>query len=146
EVTCKALDLAPDFTDAPAAAAAIADEVLTAGPVEVGVAATHRCTLELARTVRRAGSQTVNLGPKDVILVTGGARGVTAEAAVALAETYAPTLVLTGRTPSPTPEPEYLNGVTGEPEMKKAIADALGGEANPRSVGDLYKKVIAQRE
>src|SRR5207244_9557571 len=120
--------------------------VLTAGPVEVGVAATHRCTLELARTVRRAGSQTVSLGPKDVILVTGGARGVTAEAAVALAETYAPTLVLTGRTPAPGPEPEYLAGLTTETEMKKAIAEALGNGAAPRAVGELYQKVLAQRE
>jgi acyl transferase domain-containing protein/NADP-dependent 3-hydroxy acid dehydrogenase YdfG/acyl carrier protein len=146
EVTGKAIDLSPDFTDVPAAAAAVADEVLTAGPMEVGIAATHRCTLELARTVRRAGSQTVNLGTKDVILVTGGARGVTAEAAVALAETYAPTLVLTGRTPAPGPEPEYLAGVTAEAEVKKAIASKLGPDAGPKAIGEQYQKVTAQRE
>src|SRR5947209_4839493 len=114
--------------------------------MEVGIAATHRCTLELARTVRRAGSQTVSLGPKDVILVTGGARGVTAEAAVALAETYAPTLVLTGRTPAPGPEPEYLAGVTAEAEVKKAIAAKLGPDAGPKAIGEQYQKVTAQRE
>ncbi|HSQ56684.1 MAG TPA: acyltransferase domain-containing protein, partial [Gemmata sp.] len=105
EVYCKAIDLAPGFEAVHADAAAAVDEILTAGPIEVGIAPTHRCTLELARTVRRPSSQLINLGPKDVILVTGGARGVTAEVAVALAETYSPTLVLTGRTPMPAAEP-----------------------------------------
>ncbi len=145
EVNCKALDLSVACTDPAAAAAAVADEVLSAGPTEIGIAPTHRCTLELARTARRPNAQLINLGARDVILVTGGARGVTAEVAVALAETYCPTLVLTGSTPAPAPEPEYLAGLTAEADMKKAIADALG-EATPRAVGDQYKKVVAQRE
>jgi NAD(P)-dependent dehydrogenase (short-subunit alcohol dehydrogenase family) len=146
EVHCKAVDLSAAFTVPQAAAAALADEILSAGPAEVGVAPTHRCTLELARTVRRPGHQLINLGSKDVILVTGGARGVTAEVAVALAETYSPTLVLTGRTPVPGPEPEWLAGRTGEAELKKAIAEKLGPEAGPRQVGEQYHKVVAQRE
>ncbi|MBM3980344.1 MAG: SDR family NAD(P)-dependent oxidoreductase, partial [Planctomycetes bacterium] len=146
EVTCKALDLSPAVTDPAAGAAAVVDEVLSTGPVEIGIAANHRCVLELARTARRPNAQLINLGTRDVVLVTGGARGVTAEVAVALAETYCPTLVLTGRTPAPTAEPEYLAGVTGETEMKAAIAAALGADANPRAIGDLYKKVLAQRE
>jgi NAD(P)-dependent dehydrogenase (short-subunit alcohol dehydrogenase family) len=146
EVSCKAIDLAPAVSDPNAAAPVVVDEILCAGPTEVGIAANHRCTLELARTARRPNSQLINLGARDVILVTGGARGVTAEVAVALAETYCPTLILTGRTPTPTPEPEYLVGVTGEPEMKAAITSALGSGATPRAAGDLYKKVLAQRE
>ena len=146
EVNCKALDLSVACTDTVVAAAAVADEVLAVGPVEIGIAPTHRCSLELARTARRPNTQLISLGARDVILVTGGARGVTSEVAVMLAETYnGPTLVLTGRTPAPTPEPEYLAGLTVEADMKKAIADALG-DAPPRTVGDLYKKVIAQRE
>ncbi len=63
---------------------AVVDEVLSAGPTEIGIASTHRCTLELARTARRPNTQLINLAARDVIRVTG-ARGVTAEAAVALA-------------------------------------------------------------
>jgi acyl transferase domain-containing protein/acyl carrier protein len=146
EVACKAIDLDPGFAATPVAAAAVVDEMLSAGPAEVGISRTHRCTLELARTVRRPGPQLINLGPKDVILVTGGARGVTAEAAVALAETYAPTVVLTGRTPTPGPEPEWLNGLTAEADLKKAIAKKLGPSAGPRQVGEQYHLVVAQRE
>ena len=146
EVACKALDLSAAFADPVAAGIAVVDEVLSAGPAEVGIAPTHRCTLELARTARRPNAQLINLGARDVILVTGGARGVTAEVVVALAETYGATFVLTGRTPAPTAEPGYLAGLTAEADMKKAIADALGGDAAPRTVGDAYKKVVAQRE
>ena len=146
EVNCKAIDLDAAFDDPAAAAAALADEALIAGPLEVGIGATHRCALELARTVRRASSQTVGLGAKDVVLVTGGARGVTAEAAVALAETFTPTLILTGRTPPPTPEPDWVAGLTAEADLKKAIADKLGADGGPKQIGEQYHKLVAQRE
>jgi NAD(P)-dependent dehydrogenase (short-subunit alcohol dehydrogenase family) len=102
--------------------------------------------MELARTVRRQGPQLISLGAKDVILVTGGARGVTAEAAVALAETYGPTMILTGRTPTPGPEPDWLAGLTTEAEIKKAIAAKLGPAAGPRQMGEQYHLHVAQRE
>ncbi|HEV3439043.1 MAG TPA: SDR family NAD(P)-dependent oxidoreductase [Gemmata sp.] len=146
EVSCKAIDLAPTFSIPQAAGAAIVDEILASGPVEVGITPTHRCTLELARTVRRPGNQLINLVARDVILITGGARGVTAEVAVALAETYSATLILTGRTPTPTPEPDWLVGLTIESELKKAIAAKLGSDASPKQVGEQYHKTIAQRE
>jgi NAD(P)-dependent dehydrogenase (short-subunit alcohol dehydrogenase family) len=146
EVSCKAIDLDPAFDTPPVAAAAVVDEMLSVGPAEVGIARTHRCTLDLARTIRRPGPQLINLGSKDVILVTGGARGVTAETAVALAETYRPTLILTGRTPPPGPEPEWLTGLTSEADLKQAITAKLGPSAGPRQVGEQYHLVIAQRE
>lgn len=145
EVQCKALDLAPGVADA-AGAGALADELLSAGPTEVGIAAAHRVTLELARTARRPGAQQLTLGPADVVLVTGGARGVTADAVVALAETYKPTLVLTGRTPAPGPEPAHLAGLTDEAALKRALTEALGPGAAPRAVGEQYKRLVAQRE
>jgi NAD(P)-dependent dehydrogenase (short-subunit alcohol dehydrogenase family) len=82
-----------------------------------------------------------------VVLVTGGARGVTAEAAVALAGAFKPTLILTGRTPPPTgPEPAWLAGLTDEAALKKAIAEHLKGDATPKAVGEYHAKVTAQRE
>ena len=146
EVSCKAIDLDESFADPVAAAAALVDEILTAGPVEVGIGATHRCALELARTVRRPGTHSIQLGPKDVVLVTGGARGVTAEAAAAIAEAFGCTLVLTGRTPPPGVEPDWLAGLASEAELKGAIAEKLGAEAGPRQIGEQYQKIVAQRE
>ncbi|MBY0512614.1 MAG: SDR family NAD(P)-dependent oxidoreductase, partial [Gemmataceae bacterium] len=146
ELTVKAIDLSPAFADLDAAAAAVVDEVLTAGPLEVGIAPTHRCALELARTVRRTSAQTFALDSTDVVLVTGGARGVTAEAAVALAEQFGPTLILTGRTPSPGPEPEWLAGLHAEADVKKAIMARLGPDAGPAQIREQYQKVVNQRE
>ena len=149
EVAHKAIDVAPEFADADPtqSAAAVTEEILFAGPVEVGVSAEHRCTLELVRTVRRQGTTAPVFGPRDVVIVTGGARGVTAEAAVALAEVYQPTLILTGRTPPFTgPEPDWIRPHTDEAAMKKAIADHLGANATPKAVGEYYAKVLGQRE
>ncbi len=146
EVSCKASDLDPAFTDTGAAAAAIADEVSAAGSVEVGIAATHRCALELARTVRRPDGAPFGLGPNDVVVITGGARGVTAEAALALAEAYHPTLILTGRTTPPEPEPEWLAPLMSEAEIKAAIASRLAPGSGPRQIGEQYHKLVAQRE
>ncbi len=149
ELAYKAIDLSAKFADAKpaAAAAALAEELLLAGPVEVGISAAHRCTLELARTVRRQSATAQALTAKDVVLVTGGARGVTAEVAVALAEVYQTTLILTGRTPAPVgPEPSWLAGLSEESAVKKAIAEHLGMGATPKAVGEFYARVKAQRE
>ena len=149
ELGYKALDVAAAYAhqSPAAAAAALLDELCLAGPIEVGIGARHRCTLELARTARRPVTGSPVLGPKDVVLVTGGARGVTAEVAVALAEAFQCTLVLTGRTPvAAGPEPEFLRGLTDESAIKRAILENLGAAATPKSVGESYAKTLAQRE
>ena len=148
ELAYKALDVAANFaTKTPeAAAATLLDELLLAGPTEVGITARHRCTIELARTARRPVAGAPVLGAKDVVVVTGGARGVTAEVAVALAEAFRCTLILTGRTPAGTPEPEAIRGVTDEAALKRAIMSHLGPTATPKSVGELYARTLAQRE
>ncbi|MCZ2340221.1 MAG: SDR family NAD(P)-dependent oxidoreductase [Bacteroidales bacterium] len=149
ETSCKAIDIAPAFVEnAPdGAVEAICDELLTIGPVEVGISASHRCTLELARSVGRSPDRPPVFGPQDIVLITGGARGVTAEVAVALAEASHATLILTGRTPAPTgPEPDWLRDQTQETGMKKAIADHLGAAATLQAVGEYYNRVMAQRE
>ncbi len=149
EISCKAIDVMPAYiADEPAGAAtAVIEEVLGGGPIEVGISPTHRCTLELARTVRRMTAQSFSLGPKDVVLITGGARGVTAEAAIALAHAYKCTLVLTGRTPTPAgPELAWSAGIVDEAALKKAIVDHLGADATPKLINEQFAKIVSQRE
>ena len=149
EISCKAIDIMPAYiADEPAkAATATIEEILGGGPIEVGISPTHRCTLELARTVRRMTAQSFSLGPKDVVLITGGARGVTAEAAVALAQAYKCTLVLTGRTPTPSgPEPVWALGIVDEVALRKAIVDHLGADATPKLINEQFAKIVSQRE
>ena len=81
-----------------------------------------------------------------MIVATGGARGVTAEAAVALARAFRPTLVLLGRSPAPEREPDWLAPLTAEAEIKRALGLRLNGDASPRVIGEQYRQLTAQRE
>ncbi len=83
------------------------------GPVEVGLArdaAAHPGTHG-----RTAGRRTATpFQPGDAIVLSGGARGVTAEVAVALARAFRPTLVLLGR----TSEPSSRTGLARRPDQR----------------------------
>jgi NAD(P)-dependent dehydrogenase (short-subunit alcohol dehydrogenase family)/acyl carrier protein len=146
EVACKAIDLGSDFPSVAAAATAIVEELLLAGPVEVGLSHAGRWTLELRpdADAREYGPPVFTAG--DVIVVSGGARGVTAEAAVALAEAYHAILVLLGRSPEPQPEPEWLVPLAGEAEIKRALVLQANGNASLKLVGEQYREVAAARE
>ena len=149
DVACKAVDLAPGYPleEPGLAAASVVEELLCAGPTEVGLSSTLRCRLELARSVGRPSDRPFVFRPEDIVLVTGGGRGVTAEVAVALANACRPTLILTGRTPVPaSSEPDWAQPHQDEAELKKAIAQNLGAMATPKAVGDEYSRLVAQRE
>ena len=72
----------------------------------------------------------------DVVVVTGGARGVTAEVAVALAGAFRPTLVLLGRSAEPTAEPDWLAPLRDEAEIKRALHAQARGPATPQAIGE----------
>jgi len=145
EVHCKALDLAENFPDLDEAVLAIADELLASGPDEVGIAAAGRCTLQLTERPLAANDWQAPLQRGDVLLVSGGARGVTAECCVALGQALAPTLVLLGRSPLPQPETETLAKLTTEAEIKRALL-AMSHKSSPREIGEQYRALLANRE
>jgi NAD(P)-dependent dehydrogenase (short-subunit alcohol dehydrogenase family) len=145
QVACKALDLDPAL-DPAAAAEAVVEELFLDGPAEVGIGGTGRCTLELVSSLLPAGGAAPPFGPQDVIVITGGARGVTAEVAVALAESGRPTLVLLGRSPAPAPEPPELAACTDEPALKRTLAAQARGAATPRQIDEQCRAVLAGRE
>ncbi len=146
-VRVRALDVASAWTDLAAVADAVVREFGVGGPVEVGLDASTRRGLDLvSETVARAEWSS---GEGDVIVISGGARGVTAEVAAALAGHNAPTLVLLGRSPAPETEPSWLDGMEVESEIKRALI-ANGFEASakptPPQVESAYARCIADRE
>ena len=145
EVTCRAIDVSPDDPNLDALAAALADELLRATPIEVGVTSQSRMTIELCDSTSPP-IQPGLLSPSDVIVISGGGRGVTAEAALALAETNRPTLVLLGRSPAPDAEPDWLHGLSDEAEIKRALIARSNGNASPREIGRQYDELRAARE
>ena len=147
EVHCKAIDLDPALGNGQEAAALLVDEILRGNSGEVGIGASRRKTLSL---------ETVALNPEELksppitsgelVVVTGGARGVTAEVAVALAEAYRPTLVLLGRSPVPETEPNWLAHLQDETEIKRALASRANGHGSPQLIGEQFRKLAANRE
>jgi acyl transferase domain-containing protein/acyl carrier protein len=145
EVSCKAIDLGA-FPTSAAAAGAVAVEMLRRGPVEVGLSAEGRLGLKLAPLAAAPAPVEPVVNEGDVVVVTGGGRGVTAAAALALAKQYRPFLVLLGRSPEPQQEPAWLAPLVDESEIKRAIMQKATGKLHPREIEERYRAVVAGRE
>ena len=96
----------------------IVDELLKRGPAEVGLTRHGRTVVELEPCRDSAGSaarRSRRSGAGDLVVISGGARGITAEVAVALAAAFQPRLVVLGRSPAPAPKTTGLPGSTTRP-------------------------------
>ncbi|MCP2334284.1 KR domain-containing protein [Actinoalloteichus cyanogriseus DSM 43889] len=89
------------------------------------------------------------VGPGSVIVVTGGARGVTAAAMRAMAEEHQPYLALIGRTEL-VEEPPGLDGATEEADLVRSLASSWGdradGPPSPAELAAEARRVLAVRE
>ena len=85
-----------------------------------------------------------------VFLVTGGARGVTAEIARQLAERCQPTLILAGASPLPSgPEPADTAGITETARLKAALMARLRASSKtvkPAAVEAALQRLLKDRE
>jgi acyl transferase domain-containing protein/NAD(P)H-dependent flavin oxidoreductase YrpB (nitropropane dioxygenase family)/NADP-dependent 3-hydroxy acid dehydrogenase YdfG len=154
EARVKAIDL--DRDEPPAALAARLLDEITAGDreVEVGFVSGRRQVLrpvEAPLAVPAGPAHAVGLdasaaglGPGAVVLVTGGARGITGEAVVELARRHRPTFVLVGRSPAP-PETEATGtaGLTSQADLKAAVMASLRAAAAAASSGTAPAAVAA---
>ena len=152
DVQCKAIDIDPVSMDTADAARQIVEEMLLAGPVEVGLSAAARYSLEvelepLALLAAGAGAaMPAPLTARDVVLVSGGARGVTGDAALAMARQFGCTLVLLGRSALDAAEPAWAQGIEGEASLKKALFAQLPRGTSPAQVETQFRSLMAQRE
>ncbi|WP_207954714.1 type I polyketide synthase [Saccharopolyspora elongata] len=130
-------------------ARAIALELLTGGAVtDVGLTADGARTVLHHAEAPFGDSWTDVIGPDSVIVISGGARGVTAMAARALAAARKPKVVLLGRT-ALEEEPSYLSGVSGEAAVREAVAGHLrtsGESAAPQRIRSEAARVLSCRE
>ena len=98
DVRVKAVDLSE--VSAAEMAAQLLEELFAAdGLVEVGYRGAQRTRLTLAPAPLAARPDAPLLDGEAVVLITGGARGITARVAQSLGEHHRPALVLVGRTP-----------------------------------------------
>ncbi len=140
---CRAIDLDPALP-LDAAARLLAKELGFEGPVETALGEGGARTVALVeRAAPAAGREP--LRPGDAAIVTGGARGVTAEAALALAREFKPRLVLVGRSALPAEEPAELASAITEAELRREIA-ARGKGLTPKAIGEKARAILAGRE
>ncbi len=146
EVICRALDIDPEWTDLRAAARAVAAHAMTRGPLEAGLAANGCRTPVLAAEDYPEGA--LPFQPGEAVVVSGGARGITAACALELARRVRPGLVLLGRSPEPFPEPEWMHGLAAEAEIKAALIEHefTGQTVRPADVERRLRQLLANRE
>ena len=150
-VHCRAIDVAPDWPDTAAVAAMVADELLhhrQEDAVEIGLDQKRRSTLVLEDAPLPAAAPSArSLETGDVVVISGGARGVTAAVALALAVDTQPKLILLGRSPAPEPEPLWLRELTDEAAVKRAILHhEFNGNSTPVQLESAFRRHMANRE
>jgi NAD(P)-dependent dehydrogenase (short-subunit alcohol dehydrogenase family) len=149
EVRVRALDLdASESTEA--LAAHIVREIWSADTTtEIGYVGGRRITIEPVRST--ASVDPAFVIPSDgVILATGGARGITAEVCLDLAERFQPTFVLVGQSPLPPANeaPDVAN-LTSAADLKRALIARLqagGARVTPAMVDKAHKQLLKERE
>jgi len=146
EVICHALDIAPSEAHRRETARALIREVLNRGPVEIGLTEASRSTPTLVPQDYPEGD--INLQAGDAVVISGGARGITAVCALELARSVRPALVLLGRSPEPVPEPEWMHDLEGETDVKKTLlqTEFAGASVTPAEVERRLKQLLASRE
>jgi acyl transferase domain-containing protein/NAD(P)H-dependent flavin oxidoreductase YrpB (nitropropane dioxygenase family) len=150
-VRCKAIDF-----DGSQPANLIADWLLEElafqdGELEVGRRPGQRMYLRTrSAPVNRLVTDQVKLTSDSVVLVTGGAKGITSAVAIEIARRYRPTLILIGRSPlPPVNESSATEGIAGERELKGALIEerrSRGDTPTAAIIETTYRGLLKERE
>ncbi len=94
-------------------------------------------------------TQTAQLSPSSVFVVSGGAKGITAECTIKLAQHQPCKFILLGRSEVLETEPDFADDCLEESALKKRIMENLlaqGEKPTPMSVQKIYHQIAASRE
>jgi NAD(P)-dependent dehydrogenase (short-subunit alcohol dehydrogenase family) len=129
-------------------AEAVVRELISGGPeLEVGLRA-DGTRLALATALAPASAEGPLPGTRDVVVVSGGGRGVTAACALALARASRPGLALLGRTPLAEEAPELLP-LRDRAALQRALIEravAAGRTPSPADLRAELARVLSARE
>lgn len=157
----RAVDLDPHDDPVVLAGHVVAEILAPGGPVAVGYRNGERFTVVAAEKVlgtangsradhapgiaSRRMARGIDLGPDSVVLLTGGARGITARLAVGLATTFGCSLELVGRSPVPdAPEDPELASAVSAAELRQTLI--ARGERTPATIEASVARLLAARE
>jgi acyl transferase domain-containing protein/NAD(P)H-dependent flavin oxidoreductase YrpB (nitropropane dioxygenase family)/NADP-dependent 3-hydroxy acid dehydrogenase YdfG len=146
----RAIDL--DSSDLPARLAAqIFEEIVGGdGHLEVGYGGGERHKLVVAsRPASVPPPSPVEINGSSVVLFTGGARGITAQIAIAMARRFHCTLELVGRSPLPPDEEDSeMRAAADAPSLRRLLISRVNGAgpASPQAIDAHCKQILAARE
>ncbi|OPC77948.1 hypothetical protein B4N89_37575 [Embleya scabrispora] len=131
-------------------AQAIAAELLHGDDVtDVALAADGSRALLRGSTEPTAAPRPLDLGPDPVVVVTGGARGITASCLFALARAHRPKFLLLGRT-RPVDEDDELRGAADETAIRQILGsrrdEHTGATPTLAELAVASGRVLASRE
>jgi len=145
-VVVRVADIGLDHDPAGRAARALDAGLSDTLPTELGWTELGWQALDCQVVESSAGGE-LNLDARSVVLVVGGARGVTARVAEEVARRSGSTLVIVGRTPEPVaPEPASLAGETDPAIVKSQLSLQLGPQASLREIEAAYRRLERERE
>lgn len=141
---CRVFDL-PETLDREIAQRLVA-YIRNRAPLEIGINSEGDVALEtVSKPVPE--EQAPSFEKNAVMVVTGGARGVTSAVSLALSRSLNPKLVLLGRSSQPEEiEPEWSRGLTDVAAIKRAVIERAGKKLSPKEVNREYERVLADRE
>ncbi len=148
ELRVRVVDLQPDEDTAQLAAHLHAELLSCDARVEVGYAGGVRHEMRTVQRPELAAGPELTLDRDAVILVTGGARGITAEASVALAEKFGCRLELVGRTSLGEPEDPESARAEDTLQLRKLLLERVNGAgpASPAAIERACRAILASRD
>ncbi|MCF6249433.1 MAG: SDR family NAD(P)-dependent oxidoreductase, partial [Desulfobacula sp.] len=145
-VLCRSLDMPDDLEKCKENTEAAVALMMTHGAVEMGLDG-DSCNIPVLDN-KDLNPSPLSIESDDVVIITGGAKGVTAACAIELARQYSPVLVLIGRSDLPSGEAEWSKGIDAPSKLKKAILAHAFGEKKPKpaDIEKIYKQIISNRQ
>jgi len=113
QIEVRSIDLSPTIPSPKQAASLLISELLGGQGIEVGLAPEGRVVVQLRTSPTREQLFPL-VRPDGLVVITGGARGVTAACVTELAHRYRPPLLLLGRTPAPGSEPDWAREIADD--------------------------------
>ncbi len=142
-VNCKAVDFGAEAGPSDIAEALYSELATRDGLIECGYRGRERYTIASVPAEVLPDATQTPLDAESVVVITGGARGITAEIANALAERYQPRIVLMGRSALPGAEDPELAPIRDDRALKTAL---IKRHSSPAAVEAAFRQTLRERE
>jgi acyl transferase domain-containing protein/NAD(P)H-dependent flavin oxidoreductase YrpB (nitropropane dioxygenase family) len=150
DMRVRCIDVDPGMEPERIAGELLREAGLRESPLEIGLTADGRWALSLrkARADAAADIGRARLDSQGVVLVTGGANGITADIAKAIAAKFRPRLLVVGRSAAPKAEAEETRGLAPA-ALKEFLINRLRAEnpkVKPVEIERAWKRMLKDRQ